>query len=160
MSRPEGVGSDSEFWRVVKVSATLLVLVIVFTSTGCGSSSERRTMSADVEAAIGTVSDDIVQERYDKIYEESSDLWKRDSTPEQSTEVFKTLRSKLGKVESRTLHSAIEQSNSGGQLKGEAYIVTYQTKFEHGEGMETYTLIKQDGQWRLARYLVNSTALK
>jgi hypothetical protein len=117
-------------------------------------------MSADVEAAIGTVSDDIAQERYDKIYEEASDLWKRDSTSEQSTEVFKTLRSKLGKVESRTLHSAIEQSNSGGPLKGEAYIVTYQTKFERGEGMETYTLIKQGGQWRLARYLVNSTALK
>ena len=160
MSRPAGVGSASECWRLVKFSATLLVLVIVFSSSSCKSSGERRTMSADVEAAIGTVGDDIAQERYDKIYEEASDLWKRDSTPEQSTEVLKTLRSKLGKVESRTLHSAIEQTNSGGALKGEAYIVTYQTKFERGEGMETYTLIKQEGRWRLARYLVNSTALK
>jgi hypothetical protein len=117
-------------------------------------------MSPEVESTISTVSDDIAQERYDKIYEEASDLWKRDSTAERSAEVFRTLRLKLGKVESRTLHSAIEQVNSGGPLKGEAYIVTYQTQFERGEGMETFTLIKQDGRWRLARYLANSTALK
>ncbi|PWT93879.1 MAG: hypothetical protein C5B55_03650, partial [Blastocatellia bacterium] len=98
--------------------------------------------------------------RYDKIYEESSDLWKRDSTQEQSGNVFKTLRTKLGKVETRYLNSATEQNNSGGPLKGEAYIVTYQTKFERGDGMETFTLVKQNGQWLLARYLVNSTALK
>ena len=158
MSRRDGVDSDIQFW--MKFSATLSALFVVFSFAACKPSGERRTMSADVEAAIGTVSDDIAQERYDKIYDEAADLWKRDSTREQSAEVFKTLRSKLGKVESRTLHSAIEQSNSGGALKGEAYIVTYQTQFERGEGMETYTLIKQDGQWRLARYLVNSTALK
>ena len=160
MSNPVGVASLSNYWGLVTISATLLACVVVISSSACQPQTERRTLSADVESAIGTVSDDIAQERYDKIYQEASDLWKRDSTPEQSAEVLKTLRSKLGKVESRTLHSAIDQSNSGGPLKGEAYIVTYQTKFERGEGMETYTLIKQDGRWRLARYLVNSTALK
>lgn len=160
MTRPVGAGSAGKYWRLVTISATLLACVGSFSSTACQQQTERRTLSAEVESAIGTVSDDIARERYDKIYQEASDLWKRDSTPEQSAEVLKTLHSKLGKVESRTLHSAIEQNNSGGPLKGEAYIVTYQTKFERGEGMETYTLIKQDGRWRLARYLVNSTALK
>ena len=160
MSKPVDVRSVGNYWGIASISATLLACVVVFSSSACQPQTERRTLSADVESAIGTVSDDIAQERYDKIYKEASDLWRRDSTPEQSAEVLKTLHSKLGKVESRTLHSAIEQSNSGGPLKGEAYIVTYQTKFERGEGMETYTLIKQDGRWRLARYLVNSTALK
>jgi hypothetical protein len=45
-------------------------------------------------------------------------------------------------------------------LKGHAFIVTYQTKFERGEGMETFTLIEQNGRWVLARYLATSTALK
>jgi hypothetical protein len=70
------------------------------------------------------------------------------------------LHSKLGKVESRAVHSATEQQNSGGQLKGHAFIITYQTKFERAEAMETFTLIEENGHWLLARYLVNSTALQ
>ena len=107
-----------------------------------------------------TGSDDIAEERYDKIYNEAATQWQQGSTLEQSTEVFKTLRSKLGKVQSHILHSATEQQNSGGPLKGRVYIVTYQTQFERGDGMETFTLVEQDGHWRLARYLANSTALK
>jgi hypothetical protein len=113
-----------------------------------------------VESAINAVADDIAQERYDKVYDESSELWKQDVSKEQSSEVLKTLRVRLGKVETRTLHSATQQQNSGGVLKGNVYVVTYQTKFELGEGMETYTLVERDGRWLLARYLVNSTALK
>jgi hypothetical protein len=114
----------------------------------------------EVESVIGTVSDDIAQERYDKVYNEASELWKHDSTPQQSAETLKTLHTKLGNVESRTVHSATEQQNSGGPLKGRAFIVTYQTKFERGEAMETFTLVEENGRWKLARYLVNSTALR
>ena len=89
-----------------------------------------------------------------------SELWKHDATPQQSDETLKLLHTKLGKVESRTVNSATEQQNSGGPLKGRAFIVTYQTKFELGEAMETFTLVEADGRWKLARYLVNSTALK
>ena len=138
----------------------IVFLLVALTGIACGLKSERGGVPAEVEAAIATVSDDIAQERYEKIYNESADLWKRDATLEQSTEVFKTLRTKLGKVESHRLHSASEENNSGGALKGHAFIVTYQTKFERGEGMETFTLIEQDHQWLLARYLATSTSLK
>ena len=57
------------------------------------------------------------------------------------------------------LNAATEQNNSGGPLKGHAFIITYQTKFQRGDAMETYTLIDEGGHWRLARYQVNSTAL-
>jgi hypothetical protein len=160
MSEPKGVRLEFALHAVTKVSLVIVASLVAINSIACKPSGGRRTISSDVEAAIGKVSDDIAEERYDKIYKEASDLWRRDSTPEQSAEVFKTLRSRLGKVETRTLHSAIDQNNSGGPLKGEAYIVTYQTEFERGEGMETFTLLKQDGRWLLARYLVNSTALK
>ena len=46
---------------------------------------------------------------------------------------FKTLREKLGKLESRRLHSATEQQNSGGPLKGNVFIITYQTQFQKGQ---------------------------
>ena len=138
----------------------IVFLLVSLTAVACGLKAERSGIPAEVEAAIATVSDDIAQERYEKIYNESADLWKRDVTLEQSTEVFKTLRTKLGKVESHRLHSASEENNSGGALKGHVFVVTYQTKFERGEGMETFTLIEQNHQWLLARYLATSTALK
>jgi hypothetical protein len=167
MSKDEGagmkVGGDATNSETNPVRCGLIfvvILVVLFAGIACGLKAERKGIPADVEALIGTVSDDIAQERYEKIYDESSDLWKHDSTLEQSEEVFKRLRTKLGKVESRTLNSATEEHNSGGALKGHAFIVTYQTKFEHGEGMETFTMIEQNGRWVLARYLATSTALK
>jgi len=136
------------------------LLVALLLTAGCGLKDQGNGIPPEVEVVIGTVSDDMAQERYEKVYNESSDLWKHDATLEQSTEVLKTLHSKLGKVENRALHSATEQQNSGGLLKGHAFIITYQSKFERGEAMETFTLIQENGQWKLARYLVNSTALQ
>jgi hypothetical protein len=126
----------------------------------CGLKYESRGVPAEVEAAITSVTDDIAAERYEKVYNDADDLWKQESDLDKTVSVFKTLRAKLGKIENRELHSAKEQENSGGPLKGRAFIVSYQTRFEKGEGMETFTLLERDRQWRLARYFVNSTALK
>jgi hypothetical protein len=144
----------------VKIFQSSFIIVVSLLSFACGLQTERRGVPADVEAAVGAISEDIKAERYEKIYNEGSELWRQDATLEQSTATFKTLRSRLGPVENRTLQSATEQQNSGGPLKGRAYIVTYQTKFQNGEGMETFTLVERDGHWLLARYFVNSTALK
>jgi hypothetical protein len=128
--------------------------------SACGHGDERGRVPNEVQEVVTTVGDQVAQERYEQIYNESSDLWKQDVSLEQSNQVFKTLREKLGRVESRALHSATEQQNSGGALKGHVYILSYQTRFERGEGMETFTLVEQNGRWLLARYFVNSTALK
>jgi hypothetical protein len=138
----------------------LVMAGLVSISGACGLQSERRGVPPEVEAVVDTVTEDIDAERYEKIYQESSDLWRQELTLEDSTETFKTLRTKLGKVKNSTLHSATEQHNSGGPLQGEAFILTYRTDFERGEGMETFTLVKRDGRWLLARYFVNSMALK
>ena len=138
----------------------LLSLLISFGTFACGLKAERRTLPTEVESAVGTVSDDIAAEHYEKIYTEASELWRQDATLEQSIASFKTLREKLGPVENRVLQSATEQTNSGGPLQGRAYIVTYRTEFQNGEGMETFTVVERKGQWLLARYLVTSTALK
>jgi uncharacterized protein DUF4019 len=138
----------------------LITILISFLSLACGLQAERRSVPAEVESAVGTLSDDIAAERYEKIYGEASELWRQDATLEQSVATFKILREKLGQVENRVLQSATEQTNSSGPLKGRAYILTYRTKFQNGEGMETFTLVERKGQWLLARYLVTSTALR
>lgn len=146
------MGRETRRWSLVFVFLLFLVC-------GCGLKTSSG-IPLEVESVIGTVTDDIAQERYDKVYSEASSLWKQDATAEQSTEVLKTLHAKLGTVQNRALHSATEQENSGGPLKGHVFIVTYQTKFERGEAMETFTVIDENSRWKLARYLVNSTALK
>ena len=141
-----------------------LILLIVFLSalsvTACRPDTDRGRVPIEVQEVVTTVGDDIAQERYEKIYNEASELWKRDVTLERSNEVFKTLSTKLGKVESRSLNAAAEQQNSGGPLKGHVFILSYDTRFERGDGMENFTLIEENGRWALARYFVNSTALK
>ena len=137
-----------------------LVLVLCFAGLACSTNQGSKSLPPDVESSISTLGDEINAERYDKIYNEASEQWRQSSTLDESTANFKTLRTKLGPVENRTLQSATEQQNSGGSLKGRAYIVSYRTKFQNGEGMETFTLVEKDGRWQLARYFVNSTALK
>ena len=146
--------------RDVSSSALLILFVSMLTISGCGQEAQRGRVSSEVQEVVANVGDLMAQERYEEIYNESSDLWRKEVTLEQSNEVFKTLRTKLGKVESRSLHSATEQQNSSGILKGHVYILAYQTRFERGEGMETFTLIEENGRWLLARYFVNSTNLK
>jgi hypothetical protein len=128
---------------------------------GCaGQRMELGRVPSEVQEVVTNVGEQIAQERYEQIYNESSPLWKQEVSLEQSNQTFKILREKLGKVENRSLHSATEQENSGGALKGHVYILRYETRFERGEGMETFTLVEQDGRWLLARYFVNSTALQ
>lgn len=140
--------------------AFLLILLLAFASGACALKAGRHGIPPEVDAVIGAVSDDISEGRYEEIYNEAADQWRHDATIEQSNAVFNTLKNKLGKVESRALHSASEENNSGDPLPGHSFVVSYQTKFEHGDGMETFTLIERNGHWLLARYFVNSTALR
>ena len=138
----------------------LLGFVLVAYLNGCSNQTGLSRIPSEVEATVASIGDDITQERYEKIYNESSSLWRQDATEQRSTETLKTLRAKLGTVENRTVHSATEQQNASGPLKGHVFVITYQTKFERGQAMETFTLIEEGGGWRLARYLVSSTELK
>ncbi|MGH9875247.1 MAG: DUF4019 domain-containing protein [Pyrinomonadaceae bacterium] len=137
-----------------------LLFLVALSGLACATNQGRRSLPPEVESAIGRINDEIAAERYDKIYNDASELWRQDATIEESIATFKALRTKLGPVENRTLQSATEQQNSGGMMKGRAFIVSYRTKFQNGEGMETFTLVERDGRWLLARYFVNSTALK
>jgi len=150
----------SRFARFQSLCQLALLLLSLTSLVGCGLKSERRGLPPEVETVIGTVTDDIAAERFEKIYNEAADLWKQELTLDETVTVFKTLREKLGKMENRSLHSAAAQNNSGGPLKGNVFIVTYQSRFEKGEGMETFTLVQRDHEWQMARYFVNSTALK
>ena len=155
------LGSVACVASLIRVRPLSVVLFFSLLSFACATSNRgSQSIPPEVESTISTISEEIAAERYDKIYNDASELWRQDATLEESTASFKKLRTKLGLIENRMLQSATEQQNSGGPLQGRSYIVTYRTKFQNGEGMETFTLVERNRQWLLARYFVNSTALK
>ena len=140
--------------------ALSIAVFLTLMLSACSQDVQRGRVPSDVQEVVTRIGEQISQERYDQIYNESSERWKQEVTLDKSNEVFKTLRTKLGKVESRSLTYANEQENSGGPLKGHVFILSYRTRFERGDAGETFTLVEENGSWLLARYLVNSTVLK
>jgi len=63
-------------------------------------------------------------------------------------------------VRNRELQTAREEQTSTAPIQGHSLVAAYRTSFEHGDGMETFTLLERSGRWYLARYFVTSDALK
>ena len=137
-----------------------MLAMFALLSLGCNVDERRSGLPSEAQAAIDKVTEDIAQGRYEKIYHESAEEWRRTVTPEQSKVILDRVRNNLGKVESRSFVSGREQQKESGDLPGHTLIVSYNTTFERAKGMETFTLVKRDGRWMLARYFVNSDALK
>ncbi|HKR00174.1 MAG TPA: DUF4019 domain-containing protein [Pyrinomonadaceae bacterium] len=125
-------------------------------SFACALKANRGGIPAEAQAAVDAASEDMAEGRYEEIYAEAAEEWRQASTPEESSAIFKRLKEKLGAVKSRSFHSATEQDGSNGH----SFTIVYETSFERGEGMETFTVVERDRRWLLARYFVNSDALK
>jgi hypothetical protein len=147
----------------VSLSLCLLCAFSIFNfafSAGCALKASRSGIPPQAQEAIDGISNDITEGSYEKIYTEAAEEWRRATTLEQSNTTFKTLKDKLGNVKGRSFHSATEQSSTSGSLPGHSFIITYKTTFDRADGMETFTLVERDNRWLLARYFVNSDALK
>jgi hypothetical protein len=158
--------SPSKSIRRDALSATYPLLLLLLLSScaalalSCTVDQKRSGLPSQARAAIETISADLSEGRYEKIYDEAAEEWKNANTVGQSEDAFKRMKEKLGGVKTREYQTAREEQTTGGTLPGHSLVVTYYTTFERGEGMETFTLVERKGQWQLARYFVNSNALK
>jgi hypothetical protein len=146
--------------RSPRLSRLLPVAVLAFLSFACGEGRRHYGIPAGAQAVLDTSIEDIDAGRYEKLYLEAADEWRNSATLDESKATFKTLRDKLGSVRTRNLESAREEQTSTGPIAGHSLVVVYQTSFEHGEGMETFTLLEHSGRWYLARYFVTSNDLR
>jgi hypothetical protein len=121
---------------------------------------ERRQITPEQQAAIDRATEDIAAARDQQLYEAAADEWRAAATPEQSRDNLERVRTRLGRVQSRALHTGTEKDDDAGPLRGRSLVVTYQTTFERGTGMETFKLLERDGRWLLAGYTVTSDALR
>ncbi|HEX7174915.1 MAG TPA: DUF4019 domain-containing protein [Pyrinomonadaceae bacterium] len=121
---------------------------------------ERRQVTPEQQAAIDRVTEEIAAARDRELYDGAADEWRAVVTAEESRDNLERVRTRLGRVQSRALHTGTEKETAAGPLTGHSLVVTYQTTFERGTGMETFTLLERDGRWLLAGYTVTSDALK
>jgi len=136
------------------------VIVGAMALAGCALKASRQGIPPEVETVVTTVGEDADEGRYEKIHNEAAPEWRAAATLDKTVSVFNTVKEKLGKVKSRQLHAAAEEARSNQSPLGHSFVLTYDTKFERGEGMETFTIVERNGQWFLAKYFVNSTALQ
>jgi hypothetical protein len=139
-------------------SWSLAILVLV--SFACSPNTHRNGMPAGTQTVLDTSIEDIDAARYEKIYHEAADEWRNEATLDESKATFQKLREKLGRVRTRNLQSAREEQTSTAPIAGHSVLAVYQTSFERGDGMETFTLLEHAGKWYLAKYYVTSDALK
>ena len=142
------------------VTIAALVLWLGLLSMSCRHEVRRSGIPSDAQKVLDTAIQDIDAGRYEKLYNEAGDEWRKDSTLEESTATLQRLKDKLGRAQVRNLDTAREERTGTAPVPGHSLIAVYQTQFERGDAMETVTLIEHGGKWFLAKYFVTSTALK
>jgi len=148
----------ARFWSALTcqrfpVACSLLVAVVL---SACTQAPRRSSVPAGAQATLETAIEDIGAGRYEKLYNEAAPEWRADAGLEDSKATFQRLREKLGNAGVRNQQTAREEQTGAAHT----VIVIYQTAFEHGDAMETFTLVERGGKWQIVKYFVSSTALK
>jgi len=147
--------------RMKTIRAIILTTsVLLVFSIACRQGQRRSGIPSDAQTVLDTAIQDIDAGRYEELYNDAGDEWRKESTLEQSTTTFQRLHEKLGRAHDRNLDTAREEQTGTAPVPGHSLTAIYQTQFERGDAMETFTLIEHGGRWYLAKYLVTSTALK
>jgi|SRR5580765_345534 len=140
------------------VYSAALCAAILFSA--CNIGARRSGIPVGAQAALDSAIEDIDAGRYDEVYQQASDEWRSQSTLDQSKATLQMLRDKLGRAHTRSIQTAREEQTGTAPVAGHSVTVIYQTTFDRGDGMETFTLVEHGGRWALAKYYVSSSGLK
>jgi hypothetical protein len=146
--------------RPVAHGALLLCLSLVF-AAACGVGEKRSGLPPGALETIDGMTGDMARGDYEKIYAEAAEEWRQTARADESRAHLERIRQALGGVVSRAQLSAQERAPGGdARQAGRTLVVGYNTKFERADAIETFTLVEREGRWLLARYAVNSNALR
>ena len=140
----------------LKRRALLLLSCALLLLSACGVGEKRSGLPAGAQSSIDDITADIARGDFAKVYTDAADEWRQTASADESHANLERIRSALGGVLSRAQLSAQERE----AREGRTLVVSYNTKFERADAIETFTLVERSGRWLLARYAVNSNALK
>ncbi|HEY9401438.1 MAG TPA: DUF4019 domain-containing protein [Pyrinomonadaceae bacterium] len=133
----------------------LLLLSLAF-AAACGVEQKRSGLPPGAPETIDNITSDLARADYEKIYADAAEEWRQTARADESRANLERIRNALGGVLSRAQFGAQERD----AREGRTLVVSYNTKFERADAIETFTLVERAGRWRLARYAVISNALK
>jgi hypothetical protein len=144
-------------------SALRCLLLTAFCSllfSGCAVDDRRSGLPAGAQQAIDRLTEHYAEGRFAEIYAEAADEWRAAVAADESRAALERARERLGRVVSRATVRASVQENGAGTQGDRTVSVNYNTKFERADAHEAITLVERQGRWQLARYTINSDALK
>jgi hypothetical protein len=145
--------------RPPALGALLLLSLLALAMASCGVEQKRSGLPPEAQATIDGITSDLARADYEKIYAEAAEEWRQTARADESRANLERIRNALGGVLSRAQLSAQER-DAGAQAAGRTLVVSYNTKFERADAIETFTLVQRQERWLLARYAVNSNALR
>jgi hypothetical protein len=141
--------------RTIALGALLCLSLAL--SAACDAGQKRSGLPPAAQATIDAVTNDLSRADYEKIYTDAAEEWRRTASADESRANLERIRTSLGNVLSRAQLSASEALAG---VADHTLVVSYNTKFERADAIETFTLVERSGRWHLARYAVNSNALR
>jgi hypothetical protein len=135
-------------WALL-ITAVILLLLL----WRCGTAFYKGAVASD--AAAGEFHAKLNAERYQEIYSQADGQFKTSGKEEEYTQFFRGIHDKLGNAGTSTRGNINLNASPGGRY----VIVTYQTKFAHGEAVETFTWRWQGERLLLVGYNIQSNEL-
>ena len=149
---------DERRARVRRFALTFAVcLAALALLAACAAGGRRSGLPPGAQEVIDSLTEDVAEGRFDEVYAAAAAEWRATASADESRAILARVRDKLGRVQSRVPIGATDQPNAAA---GHTLLVSYNTKFERADAIESVTLVEREGRWQLARYAVNSDALK
>jgi hypothetical protein len=137
-----------------------LASLLLLSSFGCAIDRHRTGLPAGAQEVIDELTREIAAGEFARVYETAADEWRASVSAEENERILARVRDTFGRVQSRSPVSASERGEAGGARGEHTVLVSYDTRFERGDAIESFTLVERGGHWQLARYAVNSDAFK
>jgi hypothetical protein len=154
------VRSSFDTTTAKKFVGTCLVALLLLSSIACAIDRHRSGLPPGAQTVIDELTEEIAAGEFNQVYVNASDEWRATVSAEENERILARVRDTFGRVQSRAAVRAAERGDESGALADHTVSISYNTKFERGDAIESFTLVERQGQWRLARYAVNSNALK
>jgi uncharacterized protein DUF4019 len=134
---------------------TRVFLATMVLATACSGFAAKGT----AETAIAKFHEQLDAEKYDDIWMEADDSFKKVTSQADFSAILAAMHRKLGRVVSTRQTAFFSQDRAGTDISGSFISMTYETAFAEGNGTEKFNW-RVDGQRvRLVGYNINSSAL-
>lgn len=133
------------------LNIAICLVVLIFVGAACSSLTKGKEAGG---RAVTKFHERLNAEKYDEIYADLAEQFKKITTEEEAKQLFEAVHRKLGNKKNAQLQSW----NSSTTTEGSFTILIYETEFELDKGTETFTLVINGEEAKIAGYHLNSKA--